>query len=137
MKRRSLAAVIVLYSATLCSGQATTVFSGVPSTKVSEAGLDRIVQHLERKDASNLVCTISEIDGKYYWATRENKQLVRTESGAFITFVAVNGSGYVRFINPKLKKAASLMSNTEAKYDYVEHLVIGLSTVTYWGTSRQ
>lgn len=134
--RFRLVAITFVFFASLCSGQAKIVFSGIPSTKVSEAGLDRVVQHLERKDASNLACTISEIDGKYYWATRENKRLVRTESGAFVTFVAVNGSGYVRFINPRLKKAASLMSDTEAKYDYVEHLVIGLSSVTYWGTSR-
>jgi hypothetical protein len=136
MHDASFLLTLVVCASSLCIGQAKTVFSGLPSTKLSEAGLDRVVQRLERKDAANLACIVSEIDGKYYWATRENKQLVRTESGAFITFVAVNGSGYVRFINPKMKQAAALMSETEAKYDYVEHLVIGLGSVTYWGVSQ-
>jgi len=36
-------------------------------------------------------------------------------------------------VNPDLKDAASLMAETEAKYDYVEHLLIGLRSVTYYG----
>jgi hypothetical protein len=107
MQGTSFLLTLAVCASSLCVGQAETVFSGIPSTKVSEAGLDRVVTQLDRKNAVNLACVISEIGGKYYWATRENKQLVRTESGAFITFVAVNGSGYVRFINPKMKQAAA------------------------------
>jgi len=36
-------------------------------------------------------------------------------------------------VNPDFKDAASLMSETEAQYDYVEHLLIGLRSVTYYG----
>jgi hypothetical protein len=50
--------------------------------------------------------------------------------------VATDGSGYVRIINPALKKAASLMSPTEERFDYVEHLIIGLRSLTYYGAAR-
>ena len=44
-----------------------------------------------------------------------------------------NGSGYVRTIRPESKEAASLMGATEAQFDYVEHALIGLKSVTYYG----
>ena len=68
--------------------------------------------------------------------TRQNTELVRIESGAFITYLAINGSGYVRVISPKLKDAASLMSPTEARFDYVEHALIGLRSITYYGSAQ-
>ena len=115
--------------------QAATVFSGRPIAKISEGGLGRVVEDLPREKAVNLVCEISRIGEKYYWASRENKSLVRIESGAYITFVAVDGSGYVRVIVPALKSAASLVGGeTESKFDYAEHLLLGLKSVTYYGT---
>ena len=71
-------------------------------------------------------------DGKYYWQSRENKEMRKMESGAFIHFIAPS-SGYVKFIKPAFKSAASLMSPTEAKFGYIEHLSIGLRSVNYWG----
>jgi hypothetical protein len=32
--------------------------------------------------------------------------------------------------------AASLMSPTEKQFDYVEHLLFGLRSITYYGTTR-
>lgn len=58
-------------------------------------------------------------------------------AGAFITFLAVNGSGYVRVVKPELKEVASLMSKTEESFDYVEHLTIGLRSVNYWGEKER
>jgi len=62
--------------------------------------------------------------------------MVRIESGAFITFIAVNGSGYVRMIAPGMKKPAALMSDAEAQFDYVGHILIGLRSVTYYGKTQ-
>lgn len=116
--------------------QAQTVFYGLPSMKVSEGGNERVPVVIKRDQAVNLGTVISEIGGKYYWATRGNKEMVRLASGAFVTYVAVDGSGYVRAVDPSSKAAASLMSPTEAKFDYVEHLLIGLRSVTYFGSAR-
>jgi hypothetical protein len=113
--------------------QSSTVFRGLPVAKVSEAGDTRVPEVLTRDKAVNFKCVISKIGDSYYWASRENARLLISESGAFITYVAENGSGYVRVVNPNLKEAASMMSETEAKYDYVEHLLIGLRSVSYYG----
>lgn len=114
-----------------------TVLKGRPSVKVSEGGLERTPEQIRREQAINLECVISQIGTSYYWASRENVQLLRVDSGgAFITFVAVNGSGYVRMVKPEAKTAAALMSPTEERFDYVEHLVIGLRTVTYYGARQ-
>lgn len=56
---------------------------------------------------------------------------------AFITFVALNGSGYVRVVKRDTKAAASLMSPTEERFDYVEHVMIGLRSITYYGLRQQ
>ena len=115
------------------SGNAETVFIGFPKKKVSEGGLDRVEENLTREKAANLRSVISRIGDRYYWASRENVQMVKIESGAFITFLAVNGAGYVRVIKPEFKQIASRMSKTEKSFDYIEHVVIGLRSVNYWG----
>lgn len=76
------------------------------------------------------------MDGKYYWATRDNLELIRVQSGAYSTFFATNGAGYVRVIDPNKKDVASLAGNTEAEFDYVEHMLLGLRSVTYYGDSK-
>jgi hypothetical protein len=135
MRTATLVCVFSL-CATAVFAQSRTVFSGVPSIKVSEGGTERLPETLAREKAVNMACVISEIGGEYYWASRENKQMVRMEGGAFITFLAADGSGYVRTIKPTMKDAAGMMSPTEKTFDYVEHLLLGLRSITYYGTSR-
>lgn len=131
-----VAAIASLMLSAHAQSQSRTVFAGVPSVKVSESGTERLPETIRRDNAVNLRCVVSEIDGKYYWATRGNKEMVRHASGAFVTYVAIDGSGYVRIVDPSAKGAASLMSPTEAKFDYVEHLLVGLRSVTYYGHAQ-
>lgn len=112
------------------------VFSGVPAVKISEGGASRVVEDLKGTKASGAECIITKIGDKYLWKTRNNVELLLVQSGAFMTFVATNGAGYVRIIPSDLKEAASLMDETEKKYDYVEHMLIGLRSVTYYGKSK-
>lgn len=128
--------IVGVCTGTDSSAQVVTVLKGVPSVKISEGGTERQPELLTRETAVNLECVISRIGDDYYWASRENTEMVRLEGGAFITYLAVNGSGYVRVIAPDMKQAAALMSETAAKFDYVEHLLIGLKSVTYYGSLR-
>lgn len=132
MKKVVITLFILIIAATV-HAQSNVVFKGLPIVKISEGGVSRIPGNITRDRAVNLKCIISKISGSYYWASRENVKLLRIDSGAFSTFVAEYGSGYIRLVNPDVKDAASLMSETEAKYDYVEHLLIGLRGVTYYG----
>ena len=137
MKRILLIVFLLAFALPFSSfGQSRTVFTGLPNVKISEGGSGRLVEAVPRSQAANLQCVISEIGGKYYWATRGNKELSRNVGGAFITYTAVDGSGYVRIIDPQRKSIASSMSETEATFDYVEHALLGLRSVTYYGNAN-
>jgi hypothetical protein len=136
MNRWILAFLLLTLGWVSLNAQATTTFRGRPSLKVSEGGTERTPETLTADRAINLECVISKLGDEYYWASRENVRMVRVESGAFITYVAINGSGYVRQIVPAMKAVASLSGGTESKFDYVEHLLIGLKSVTYYGVAR-
>ena len=126
---------IVCFFTNLCSAQSFS-FTGLPSVKISEGGVERFAEKIEPSKAQNISCVIREVDGKFFWVSRENKQLVKIDArGAFLIFLAVDGSGYIRIIKSELKDAASLMSTTEKSFDYIEHLLLGLRSVTYYGKS--
>lgn len=116
------------------------IFTGIPEIKISEGGTNRVPEKLTKEKAIEFKCTITKIDDKYYWTTRENIELIPISIGAFITFWAANGSGYVRIVKPGMKgtvrEMGSLMGDPEEKYDYVEHLLLGLKSVTYYGKSK-
>ena len=88
-----LALVIFVLFSSPVFGQAVTLFKGQPAVKISENGISRFPEQLSHNQAVNLTCVISEIGGRYYWASRENKELLRTESGAFITFAHIGFQG--------------------------------------------
>lgn len=115
---------------------AGVVFTGIPVLKISEGGVDRVVENVKEDKALEFKCTITKIRDKYFWTTRDNVELIRIQSGAFLTFVATSGAGYVRIISPELKDVVTSMGETEKKYDYVEHMLIGLRSITYYGKSK-
>ncbi len=49
------------------SAQAITAFKGIPTTKVSEGGIERLPENLTPEQAVNLRCVISQIGEDYYW----------------------------------------------------------------------
>src|SRR5688500_15573882 len=78
-----------------------TVFKGTPVTKISEGGLQRTPEQVSKANAPNLACVISRVGDNFYWASRENKELVEISGGgSYITYIAVNGSGYIRVLKP-------------------------------------
>lgn len=123
----------VLLIVTPAYAEETIVFTGIPEIKISESGTSRVPENLSKSKSIEYKCTITKIDDKYYWTTRENTLLVPISSGAYLTFWAVNGSGYVRIIDPEMKSVVSMLDETGKEFDYVEHLLLGLTSVTYYG----
>jgi hypothetical protein len=126
--------ISILFSQIVCAD--ALIFTGIPSVRISEGGNDRVVEQIKKAKKIEFSCVIKEVDGKYFWETRGNKQLVKIDTEGFVTFIAGDGSGYIRMIKPELKELTSRMSSTEKDYDYVEHLLIGLRNVTYYGQSK-
>jgi hypothetical protein len=118
------------------------VFSGIPALKVYQEGTAHEITKLSAAEAAQRKCEIREIGGKYYWTSRESRELIRASSGAFTTFVAKDGSGYIRIVTPEIKKiletskifAADLMGNPQ-NFGYAEHLTFLLSSFTYYGAT--
>ena len=77
--------------------QEAIIFLGQPTHKVSEGGIERTPEKLSKEKASQFLCVIVKKGDKYYWKSRENKELVKMDSGAFTYFIAPT-SGYVKFI---------------------------------------
>ena len=133
---KKIIASFILIALTIAAQAQSITFAGSPSVKITEGGLERSAEKLDRAAASAVACVIKEKDGKFYWETRGNKPMLKIDSNAFIIYVAVDGSGYVRVLKPELKQAAATMSATEKNYDYVEHMLLGLRTVTYYGVAN-
>ena len=108
-------------------------FIGIPE-RITSVGYETPAnKNLSNKEAKEFICVIHKIEDKYYWASRENREVLKVPSGAFTNYIALSGAGYVKVINPSLKSAASLLGETETKFDYVEHLVTGLKAIVYYG----
>ena len=136
LTRRLLGGVLAVLLVSGVAGAQTpvTVVRGIPQLKLVEGGTERTSEVLPRARAVDLSVVISQIGDNYYWASRENVPLIAIDAGAFVTYVAVNGSGYVRVIKPTWKSAVSLLESAAAQYDYVEHLLPSLHSITYYGT---
>ena len=139
MKKVIMTLIFLIVSVPLYAKE-MIIFTGIPEMKISEGGVNRVLDNLNKENAIKFKCTITKIDDKYYWTSRENIELIPISSGAFITYWAVNGSGYVRVVKPgmkeEVKQLGALASDPEGQYDYVEHLLLGLKSVTYYGQSK-
>ena len=133
MNRILVIMLCFIFSASLVYAEDGIIFSGVPVLKISEGGIERTPERLKENDVLEYKCTISKIGDNYYWTTRENVLLQPVRGGAYTTFMAINGSGYVRIIPRDMKEIASIGGITEKEFDYVEHLLIGLRSITYYG----
>lgn len=132
--------LIFLSVASLLFANEAIIFTGIPEIKISEGGVSRVPEKLTKDNAIKFKCTITKIGDKYYWTSRGNIELISISSEAFITYWTVNGSGYIRVVRPemkeKVKQLGAMAGDPEEKFDYVEHLLLGLKSVTYYGRSK-
>ena len=140
MKRVILCFLFILTASSLVFAEESIIFTGIPKIKISEGGVSRIPENVTKDKAFQFKCTITKMDDKYYWTSRNNVELLSIDSGAFITYWAANGSGYVRVTKPamraEMKRVSAIVGDPEAEFDYVEHLLLGLKSVTYYGTEK-
>ena len=61
----------------------------------------------------------------YFWTTRENRPLIKMQSGDISIFIEPGGAGYIR------------VSEQNGQVLYLEHMANGFQTITYWGTAKK
>jgi hypothetical protein len=117
------------------SAQAQVEFEGLPSLSVEINEGTTLTSEVSSSRVPDLKLKIVQEGGKYIWASRNNLPMNKTESGVYVTYTATNGAGYVRVLNPTMRKAIeSLPPEQRAKeFLYMEHLVHRLGSLTYFG----
>jgi hypothetical protein len=136
MRLRFLVSSLICLAPAVAAYSQTTVFVGTPSLKITEEGSARQVDKLTEKEARDYRLVITQDGDRYLWASRKNIVLIQVVSGSYVTFVATNGSGYIRTYAPHMFEALSQMSLEDQKseqFHYVEHLTVMLGSVTYYG----
>lgn len=119
--------MLLITVSSLARAEERIVFSGTPTVKVESASHASNRLELTTQEQTEYRVLITVRDGKYYWASRENKDLIYFRSGAFDWFVAP-GSGYIKVVDRKY-----LLQEDGPRYLYMEHMTLLLSTITYWG----
>ena len=118
---------VVVMSFNHSDGQSasTVVVNGLPMKKVMSdiEGTEAVA--MPEKERFSYKLLITKKDRKYVWASRENKDLIFSQNGAFYDFVEPNGRGYIR------------VSIADGKCLYMEHLTLGFKNITYWGVGEE
>lgn len=110
-------------------------FEGAPSVKVEVHEGAAQTQAVPSARAREFSVRIVRSGKAYLWASRNNVPLLKLEGGAYVTYVAITGAGYVRVLSPSIRKAlaATAAEQREKKFVYMEHMVNQLGSVTYFG----
>jgi hypothetical protein len=125
--RNVFLSLLLLTISSLARADERLVFSGTPTVKAESAAHAANRLELTTQEQTEYRVRITARDGKYYWASRENKELFHLRSGAFDWFVAP-GSGYIKVVDRKY-----LLQEDGPRYLYMEHMTLFLNTLTYWG----
>ena len=74
-------------------------------------------------------------DGRYFWTSRKMTEMSRSESGVYITYTALNGSGFVKVYAEEMRRLIELLPEEDSRSEvrYIEHVYLGLTTITYVG----
>ena len=99
------------------------VLSGRPSSagKSSSGSTTRTV--VEGAESEKYSVVIVRSADRYFWASREDRELFHGTSGLYHYFIDPTGGGAV-----KVEPAA------DGTFNYYEQLSLGLATIVYWGS---
>ncbi len=122
MKKYLLVAILILMFGEFSFAQdQIVVLNGLPMVQNRATFESSTNAELSDSQSNEYRLLIIKQDDNYYWASRNNKQLILRVSGAFQIFIEPSGAGYIK-----------IMSSDEGVL-YMEHMSLGLQTVTYWG----
>ena len=112
---------------------AEEVFVGIPLAKTELSGEQLQRTQIDKNDQLEFKVIIVKEGDRFFWKTREMKELTRHQSGLFVTYQAVDGSGYVRVDLSGGVTGELNVPGSSLDVGYLEHLKLGLNTITYQG----
>lgn len=103
------------------------VFEGVAQVLMNADASKSERHELSDVGGQKYACRIVSKGRKYYWASRENRELIRADAGDYTYYISPEGTGYVKVFTGKLTPGA------RPGYDYMEQLSSEFKTFTFWG----
>jgi hypothetical protein len=100
-----------------------SALEGVPAVRLDAKKDGALRRALDGDEAAKQALKIRVVDGKYFWATRENVPLTLTTAGEF-TYLTADPGQYIR------------LRRVNDKIEYVEHVDKEWESVTWWGEMR-
>jgi hypothetical protein len=123
ISRRSLAAASLgVAVATSLEAADEVVFQGVPQVRFDVDGQNSVRVDLSDQGAQKYACRIVARKKKYFWASRGERELIRSDAGDYTYFLSPEGTGMVK-----------IALRSGGTYEYMEMFTSELKTVTYWG----
>lgn len=115
------------------AAQAHVVLDGYPKAFAYADGdtVGRSVLPQAEREGSRV--TLVERDGAFFWATRENRQMVHVPSNLFHYFIDPRGGGYIKVLDQTGLPADSPLRFAGPDVQFFEHVSGGMSTYTYFG----
>jgi len=97
--------------------------------------IDQFGNRNELLSASEDLVMVTKVGDNYYWTNRNNVPMIRSESTIYVTYTALDGSGYVTVVNENARAVflQQAPENIIGRFTYVEHIVSGLTSRTIYG----
>jgi len=126
MKNTFMVLILLAASTSFALAENGSIFNGTPSKKIEVYAQESKVFLLSPEEQEEYKVIISKRNGRYYWSSRDNVELELHNSGAYQTYTAKTGAGYIRISN-----ASAYYSDND--FTYSEHITLGLNSITYFG----
>lgn len=121
---RILAFAILVLSPIICFAQTeVVVIKGTPIIQNKSSAEESVNFQLSEPQQAESRLIITRKGQNYYWTSRKDRELTKHESGIYTIFLETKGAGYVK----AMKSADKVL--------YMEHMGLGLETITYWGVA--
>jgi hypothetical protein len=97
-----------------------TTLEGIPTIRIDSTEGNTTRRLLSTAEAAKDRLTVKVVDGQFYWASRGNRPLQLSSTGAF-TYLSSDPGTYIR------------ITRVNDKISYVEHVDMAFASVTWWG----
>jgi hypothetical protein len=133
---RNLLIFIAVCFASFNAQAVEVIFEGIPRVKmeIREGFTSSLALSLEQILESSV--RISGDGENYFWVSRGDVPLIKTESEGFVTYVAVTGAGYIRVMSRTMREAYErlpVVERAKLGYRYMGHLTHRMGAVVYFG----